>query len=267
MRIPGTNVMNIIQVILISACTIGLAARAELPAGWGTNYTNTVADSAARKLPVLVYFTASWCGPCKLMGRLTFTNTAVMEALSGIPHVAVDIDEEPNPASSHDVSAVPTFVLLSATGEEVQRSTGFQPPDEFLQWLTNSIVEAREIAIKRAVLKDKLANVDQWLSSTHSRNASEVAATLFELCASRDQDILKAAATQLHILASRDPTIVLAGINDPRLATRIQVANVLRARLGELFDIDVWTDKASRAEAAENLREKLITTRELEKTP
>jgi hypothetical protein len=52
----------------------------------------------------------------------------------------------------------------------------------------------------------------------------------------------------------------LDGLIDPRLPTRIQVANVLRARLGDSFDVDPWSELVVRAVAIQKWRTRLATT-------
>jgi hypothetical protein len=59
-------------------------------------------------------------------------------------------------------------------------------------------------------------------------------------------------------VASRQPAALLDGLNDPRLAARIQAANALRAQLGDGFDADPWADPATRAGAVEKWRAKLL---------
>jgi thioredoxin 1 len=229
----------------------------ELPADWNTNYDATLAAAATSQQPALVYFTAGWCGPCKLMTRITLADPAVTQALANVGHVVVDIDEHPDLASARDINAVPTFVMLSAGGDEVDRATGFQAVGDFLDWFTNGISGAQAAAARLALAKQVLAEADQLLAVT-ATNATRLAATkLFDLCAMRDDAVVQAAAARLRILATRDSALVLNGLDDPRLATRIQAANALRAAIGDSFDADPWSVTEARQKTIAVWREKL----------
>jgi hypothetical protein len=152
---------------------------------------------------------------------------------------------------------VPTFVLLSAAGDEVQRTTGFQAASDFVPWLTNGLSGAKEATLRQDLARKTLAEADQLLTST-SADAPRLCATkLFDLCAERDEATIRLAAERLKVLASRQPAALLDGLGDPRLAVRIQAANALRAQLGEQFNADPWGEAAARAEAIANWRAKL----------
>src|SRR3569833_2225860 len=73
-----------IRILFFIAC-LTLTSRAEIPVGWSTN-TNAISGNAGSKQPVLVFFTASWCQPCKLMSRLTLTNDVVKEVVTNKTH-------------------------------------------------------------------------------------------------------------------------------------------------------------------------------------
>jgi thioredoxin-like negative regulator of GroEL len=246
--------LSAIFFVLVSGAWV---ARGELPADWSTNYDIALATAATNQEPALVYFTASWCSPCKLMTRLTLTDPAVAQRLADIEHIAVDIDEHHDLASAHGISGVPTFVMLSAGGDEVDRATGFQVVGDFLQWLTNGLSEAKEATLRRALSQQALADADQLLKATGTNATHLVALKLFDLCVVRDRDIVQAASARLKVLAARDPAALLAGLNHPRLAVRIQAANTLRLAIGDSFDVDPWGDTAAREQTIETWREKL----------
>ena len=242
------------------ALTFALLARvafAVVPAGWSTNFVAALADAGKRQQPVLVYFTASWCGPCKLMARTTLTNESVLKLLGGLTHVALDIDEEPKLAGRYEIRAVPTFLMLAPSGDQAATTTGFQDAATFLGWLTNGVNEAGALVARQKEVDLKLVKVDQWLAGSESNSLHKAASELLELCADRNEETRKIATDRLAALAVRDPLLLLDGMVHPRLAVRIQAANLLRKQLGDGFDIDPWNDTASRAREIARWHEKL----------
>lgn len=72
---------------------------------------------------VLVDFSATWCGPCKML-------TPVLEELSSdyqgkASIVKVDVDKEQELAMQYGVMAVPTMIIFK-DGEVVKQLQGFQ---------------------------------------------------------------------------------------------------------------------------------------------
>lgn len=67
----------------------------------------------------LIYFTASWCGPCRTFGPLL---TRVASEL-GLPLVKVDVEENSDMAVEFGVQSMPTVVVMT-DGHEVTRLVG-----------------------------------------------------------------------------------------------------------------------------------------------
>ena len=243
---------------LMSLARMDVAA---VPAGWSTNFIAALEDASKRQQPMLVYFTASWCGPCKLMARTTLTNQSVLKALGGLSHVALDLDEQPKLAERYEIRAVPTFLMLAPSGDQTATTTGFQDAETFLQWLTNGVNEANATVARQKEVEQKLAEVDQWLAGNESNLLQKAAAELLELCADRNEATRKTATDRLAALAAREPSLLLDGLGHPRLAVRIQASNLLRKQLGDGFEIDPWSDATSRAQSVSDWREKLATAK------
>ena len=71
--------------------------------------------------PVLVDFTATWCGPCKMMAPvLQQVKKSLGEKLTIIK---VDIDKSPQTANSFQIQGVPTLILFNG-GDIKWRQSG-----------------------------------------------------------------------------------------------------------------------------------------------
>ncbi|XP_078432638.1 tetraticopeptide domain-containing thioredoxin [Wolffia australiana] len=75
--------------------------------------------AAAARLTV-IYFTATWCGPCRLMGPVY---TGLAAEYPSVMFLKVDIDELAEVAQRWAVTGVPAFFLLK-DGKEVDRLVG-----------------------------------------------------------------------------------------------------------------------------------------------
>ena len=83
--------------------------------------------------PVLVDFTAVWCGPCKMLEPIVLE---LAEEWAGqVKVVKLDVDDNQNIAMQYQVMGVPTLALFQG-GELKERLTGFRPKKQILKKLT-----------------------------------------------------------------------------------------------------------------------------------
>jgi thioredoxin 1 len=79
-------------------------------------------------MKTILYFTASWCGPCKALAPR-------MEKLSGqINYRKIDVDGNQDLSMKYGVRNVPSLVLVNENGEELNRMVGVQPDQAILNF-------------------------------------------------------------------------------------------------------------------------------------
>jgi thioredoxin 1 len=75
---------------------------------------------AAAKGPVLVEFTATWCGPCRMQATVL---EGVASKNPGLSIGAVDVDDYPELAARYGVRGMPTLIVFKG-GKETNRRLG-----------------------------------------------------------------------------------------------------------------------------------------------
>lgn len=85
---------------------------------------------------VLVDFSATWCGPCKML-------SPVIEELScerrDIKFVKVDVDECRDIAKNYGIMSVPTLILFK-NGKEIKKNIGFISKEDLNNWINESTI-------------------------------------------------------------------------------------------------------------------------------
>ncbi|MFJ9926377.1 thioredoxin 1 [Streptomyces misionensis] len=79
------------------------------------------AEVLGAELPVLVQFTAEWCGPCRQLAPVLRDIAA--EEGDRLKVVQVDVDRSPRTTMAHGVLATPTLMVFRG-GEPVRSMVG-----------------------------------------------------------------------------------------------------------------------------------------------
>jgi thioredoxin 1 len=99
--------------------------------------TNTTAMASEKfseliqgEKPVLVDFSAEWCGPCKMMAPILSELKHQVGELATI--IKVDVDRNQQAAAAYGVQSVPTLILFRK-GQIVWRQSGVVPAESLKQ--------------------------------------------------------------------------------------------------------------------------------------
>ena len=84
----------------------------------------------------VVDFSASWCGPCRMMAPVL---EDVSDKYKGkYFFYQIDIDSAADLANKFKIEAVPTIVVFKK-GTEIDRTSGYQDFEEFERFLNNAV--------------------------------------------------------------------------------------------------------------------------------
>ena len=95
------------------------------------NKDNFESEVLKSEKTVLLDFWASWCGPCRMVSPI------IDEIASEHPEIKVgkvNVDEEPELASSFKVMSIPSLFVIK-DGKVVNSSAGAKPKNQILEML------------------------------------------------------------------------------------------------------------------------------------
>jgi thiol:disulfide interchange protein len=121
------------------------AADAPKPQGrvpW-TDFGTALTRARSENKPILVTFVTGWCGYCRKMDQTTWRDAEVIARLNDVLTARIDAEDpkERNGysgvalAERYGVQGFPTLVVLDAAGRMVSRTSGYQAPDDLIDWL------------------------------------------------------------------------------------------------------------------------------------
>lgn len=125
-----------------------LPAQSHMPAAnegisfFSGSYAEALALAKAEGKTVFVDVYASWCGPCKRMKATTFQDKNVGDYFNAhFINFAIDGEKGEGPAlaKQFELRAYPTLVFVTADGQVLQKTVGFQSPQNLLKIAKNTL--------------------------------------------------------------------------------------------------------------------------------
>ena len=132
--------------LLLTAVRASAQTAATQGVQWQTDPLAALRQATATERPLLMKFTAEWCGYCKKMERTTFSDRVTAEIVhrSFVP-VLIDADQHRDLVRQLRVRGLPTILIVAPDTTVLDRITGYQTTQKLIPKL-NAVIAARRPA-------------------------------------------------------------------------------------------------------------------------
>jgi thioredoxin 1 len=105
---------------------------------WAANYTTAHQQAVESDKPIILFFTAKWCSPCRIMKRNVWADEQVMNTVNSafIP-VTIEVDDPVSAAalSRYRIGVTPTTIITDPQGKVLARIEARMDKTNFLELL------------------------------------------------------------------------------------------------------------------------------------
>ncbi|MDR0660623.1 MAG: thioredoxin family protein [Prevotellaceae bacterium] len=131
--------------ILCLSATLGLSQGVKFEEG---TWAEVVAKAKAENKPIFVDLYATWCGPCKVMAKNTFTDNNVGNKFNA-SFISYRIDAEKGEGltlvKKYPIKGYPTCIFVNPSDEkEIYRFMGARTPSELLEEANKALEKVKK---------------------------------------------------------------------------------------------------------------------------
>jgi thiol-disulfide isomerase/thioredoxin len=237
-----------------------LAAPSEPKIEWRASYSEALAEAHATSRPLVVNFTAEWCGVCRTMESEAFSDPDIIELMNQAVSVKVDIDREGAVAYAYRVMSIPRTFLVNKHDEVVSDMLGYRD----VKTIRKAVVEFLAGADKETGFS-KIPVVTSAGASPEAVAAEAEAAieidpddddALLELLGHKSSRVRERVIEAIVGKGDGAMPILIRGLQSDYLGTRIAAwTAILRLNVSEKGAYDPWAPKAERARLAKGVVE------------
>jgi thiol:disulfide interchange protein len=110
---------------------------------WLADYDVALKEAQSGNKLVVIDFFATWCEPCRMMERNTFPDEKVQQRLAGFVPLKIDVDKQPKLAAKYGITAMPTTLVVDATGKPITGALGYLEAADYLAVLNKAKTAVR----------------------------------------------------------------------------------------------------------------------------
>jgi len=103
---------------------------------WRTDFNAAVKEAQATHRPLMLYFTADWCGPCQSLKGTLWADPQVEKTLRNFVPVKIDEDQHPDIAQRFPGNYIPRYVIVDPELQQSKTTDGVLTSAEFITWLS-----------------------------------------------------------------------------------------------------------------------------------
>lgn len=231
---------------LLAASTIWLGSeRADAvdfaPSLSDARAAETVADDAQPR-PVVLTFSAPWCGWCRKMAATTFADPEVAKVADQYLWVKVDPEDDPALSARMQVHGLPHTVLLDAENRVLGSQPGYMSPEAFLKFLEESLANPAPLETIPQTLLDGLAGLDD------ADDPAAIVRTAVEQVSKYEAGERELILQALHDAGPKAYPHLVTLLDDERLAVRAAAGSLLLKFTAAELPFDPFAKSSVQAE-------------------
>lgn len=125
-----------IVLLAVSGCFAGSDDPAAAKIQWVQKLPEGLRLARESGRPVMLFFTADWCGPCVELKKYVFTDKRVVAASKRLVNVSIDADSDFETLTAYKVRGIPAVFFLNPLGDIITKYDGDRSPASFVKQMT-----------------------------------------------------------------------------------------------------------------------------------